>query len=113
MQENQQNVDVGVGSHSLRGAERDSEGTGVFSDKKQVSGSNPPLLLLTDFPEGLSQSSTDMYSLVSLLKSPGVDTILRTFIHSEQLIFSQQSWRTKFSMKKEAYKALHEHSQHL
>lgn len=74
----QQNVEVGVGSHSLRGAERDSEGTGVFSDKKQVSGSNPPLLLLTDFPESLSQSSTDMYGLVSLLKSPGVDTILRT-----------------------------------
>lgn len=74
----QQNVEVGVGSHALRGAERDSEGTGVFSDKKQVSWNNAHLLLLTDFPEGLSQSSTDMYGLVSLLKSPGVDTILRT-----------------------------------
>ena len=77
----QQKVDVGVESHSLRGAERDSEGTGVFSGKKQVSGSNPPLLLLTDFPEGLSQSSTDMYSLASLLKSSAVCRFLEPYIH--------------------------------
>ena len=101
---NQQKVDVGVGSHSLRGAERDSEGTRVFSGKKQVSGSNPPLLL-TDFPEGLSQSSTDMYSFASLLKSSAVCRYYSwSLMYIESNLYSLRSlgelnfpWRRSFT----------------